>query len=100
MSILGSFGGMQEGDPHTPWQPHKLPCLCLPALLSHSCLDPRTWYTVYVSTSDVRGAGTDADVHIALWGSQGSSGSIQLPSQPQQYQRGQRDRFRCAAPYR
>jgi hypothetical protein len=66
---------------------------CLLCLLTR-CLDPKTWYTVYITTSDVRSAGTDADVHIALTGSQGSSGRVDLPSQPQQYQRGQRDKTR------
>lgn len=59
-----------------------------------SCLEAKAWYTVYITTSDIRGAATDADVHIALSGSQGSSGVVALPSQPEQYQRGQRDKFR------
>lgn len=62
---------------------------------SCSCLDSKAWYTLYITTTDIRGAGTDADVHIALSGSQGSSGVVALPSQLQQYQRGQRDKFRC-----
>jgi hypothetical protein len=72
-----------------------LPCLLI---LSTSCLDPKTWYMVFITTSDIRSAGTDADVHIALTGTQGSSGRVDLPCQPQQYQRGQRDktRYRCA----
>lgn len=64
---------------------------------ARSCLDAKLWYTLHITTSDIRGAGTDADVHIALSSSQGSSGIVALPSQPQQYQRGQRDKFRCGA---
>lgn len=61
-----------------------------------SCLNPKVWYTLHITTSDIRGAGTDADVHIALTGSQGSSGVVDLTSRPQQYQRGQTDKFRYA----
>jgi lipoxygenase homology domain-containing protein 1 len=49
---------------------------------------------VHVTTGDTRGAGTDADVHIALSGSQACSGIIRLPSTQEHFARGQRDSFR------
>jgi hypothetical protein len=84
---------LHSPPPGTKSLPETYDCVvCRPTC---SCLDAKVWYTLHITTSDIRGAGTDADVHIALTGSQGSSGIVALPSQPQQYQRGQRDKFRC-----
>ncbi len=43
--------------------------------------DPRAFksqYRVTVTTSDIRGAGTDADVFIQLFGDEGETGKIKL----------------------
>ena len=54
----------------------------------------KAWYSISLVTSDVKGAGTDADVHVALVGAAGSSNRITLPSKPEHFERGQRDTFR------
>jgi hypothetical protein len=71
---------------------YLLPVVCVQC----SDLGSKVWYTLHVSTSDVRGAGIDADVYVALVGSDGSSDKIQLPSKPEHFERGSRDTFRCA----
>jgi hypothetical protein len=75
---------------------HVTPALLRPPSPRHSALPPKAWYVLHISTSDLRGAGSDADMHVALSGAQGTSGRINLPSRPEQFQRGQRDTFRCA----
>ena len=54
-------------------------------------------YTIAVETADVRGASTDADVHIALIGDAGSTGRLELrhaAGQPSEWlQRGRTDVF-------
>jgi hypothetical protein len=42
----------------------------------------------------MRGAGTDADVHVQLVGAAGSSERVVLDSKPEQFERGSRDTFR------
>jgi hypothetical protein len=59
-----------------------------------SCLSAKVWYKVAVVTSDMRGAGTDADVSMTLIGTEGSSQRVQLPSNPELFERGNRDEFR------
>ncbi|WIA17082.1 hypothetical protein OEZ85_013981 [Tetradesmus obliquus] len=63
-------------------------------LQAATALGSKVWYTLHISTSDVRGAGTDADVHVVLVGSDGSSDRVQLPSKPEHFERGSRDTFR------
>jgi hypothetical protein len=46
-----------------------------------------------VVTSDVKGAGTDADVYVELQGRNGSTGKMQLPSRPEHFERGGSDFF-------
>lgn len=50
-----------------------------------------------VVTSDVRFAGTDADVFIKLHGSAGSSGALQLENAADNFERGRTDVFHVAA---
>lgn len=57
-------------------------------------LGARAWYVLYLTTADERGAGTDADVHIRLEGSQADTGRMLLPSGPEHFERGHRDKFR------
>jgi hypothetical protein len=45
-------------------------------------------YKVVVTTSDIRGAGTDADVTLVLYGSQGDSGEQRLESSANDFERG------------
>lgn len=53
-----------------------------------------TYYTFKVSTSDLRGAGTDSDVHVALHGDLGDTPTTTLPSRPEHFERGLTDTFR------
>lgn len=66
-------------------------------LLSRELINP-VWYTVAVCTSDRRGASTDADVFLTLHGAAGTSPRVKLPSQSEDFERGQRDVFRLELP--
>lgn len=46
-----------------------------------------------MATSDVRGAGTDADVLLTLYGDKGDSGPLSLESSANNFERGQVDTF-------
>ncbi|CAG9464667.1 unnamed protein product [Pedinophyceae sp. YPF-701] len=50
-------------------------------------------YDVRVYTSDKRGAGTDADVHVSLKGDWGFIGESMLPAKGKAFQRNKRDEF-------
>ena len=55
-----------------------------------------TTYHVYVYTGDKFGAGTDADVHIQLYGDQDDTGTINLKSSKthkNKFERNQMDEF-------
>lgn len=43
-----------------------------------------------VVTSDIKGAGTDADVYVELQGKNGNTGRIFLPSKLEDFERGSR----------
>eukprot|EP00775_Hariotina_reticulata_P013433 gene13433-13561_t len=68
-------------------------------LYASSCLSAKVWYKVAVVTSDLRGAGTDADVSLTLVGAEGTSQRVQLPSNPELFERGSRDEFRLHLSY-
>ncbi len=55
-------------------------------------------YVFYVTTSDIRGAGTDAEVFVTLHGETGDTPTTILPSQLEHFERGQTDRFRYVRP--
>lgn len=57
-----------------------------------------TNYTFKITTSDIRGAGTDADVHVALHGDLGDTPSTLLPSRPEHFERMQTDEFNLQLP--
>ncbi len=46
-------------------------------------------YKVVVATSDVRGAGTDADVYVTLYGALGDTGERRLDNAANNFERGQ-----------
>jgi hypothetical protein len=50
-------------------------------------------YQVTVVTSDVRGAGTDADVMLTMVGDKGSAGPFKLDDSKNNLERGQTDTF-------
>jgi lipoxygenase homology domain-containing protein 1 len=52
---------------------------------------------VIVRTGDVRGAGTDANVFIALHGKKGSTGSFFLETSSNNFERGACDEFAIRA---
>ncbi|GLC44364.1 hypothetical protein PLESTF_000049800 [Pleodorina starrii] len=55
-------------------------------------------YRVEVQTSDVRGAGTDSDVSIVVFGSTGDTGTRQLESSANDFERGKLDTYFFTAP--
>ncbi|KXZ51726.1 hypothetical protein GPECTOR_11g173 [Gonium pectorale] len=56
-------------------------------------------YHFYIHTSDIRGAGTDADVFVVLHGEHGDTPVTVLPSQLEHFERGQCDMFRLELPH-
>eukprot|EP00899_Mesostigma_viride_P006814 jgi/Mesvir1/16133/Mv08410-RA.4 len=55
-------------------------------------------YRIVVATSDLRGAGTDANVSIKLFGLEGETHSIHLSSSKDDFERGHVDEFFASAP--
>ena len=56
-------------------------------------------YRLHITTGSMRGAGTDADVHISLHGSAGTTAAVTLPSRPEHFERGRRDSFVLQLPW-
>ncbi|KAG2501257.1 hypothetical protein HYH03_001064 [Edaphochlamys debaryana] len=56
-------------------------------------------YHFHVYTSDIRGAGTDADVFVVLHGELGDTPVTFFPSQLENFERGSVDKFRLLLPY-
>ncbi len=50
-------------------------------------------WDVYVHTSDLKGAGTDSNVYLTLYGSQGKSDLIWLEDRSDKFERGQTDKL-------
>uniref|UniRef100_A0A7S3VHN2 PLAT domain-containing protein n=1 Tax=Dunaliella tertiolecta TaxID=3047 RepID=A0A7S3VHN2_DUNTE len=55
-------------------------------------------YKVLVQTSDIRGAGTDSDIFICLFGPKGDSGERLLDSSANDFERGKLDTFMFSGP--
>ncbi|KAF5837533.1 hypothetical protein DUNSADRAFT_4226 [Dunaliella salina] len=55
-------------------------------------------YKVLVQTSDIRGAGTDSDIFIRLFGPKGDSGERLLDSSANDFERGKLDTFMFSGP--
>ena len=55
--------------------------------------DPQHLYAVTIVTSDIKGAGTDADVTLSFMGSKGSSGEHRLDDSKNNFERGMVDSF-------
>ena len=64
----------------------------LPPVLSPSPQET-TQYELTVYTSDIRGAGTDAEVYLTLSGDHGSAEEIKLYNGPKNFSRGAVDKF-------
>lgn len=73
--------------------PHIPVCACVCVCVDSGLLR-KGFYTFLVTTSDQRGAGTDADVHVSLHGEDGDTPTTMLPSRPEHFERGQTDSFR------
>ena len=64
-----------------------------PDLTFHACLQKTAQYDLTLYTSDIRGAGTDADVYLTLSGDNGSADEIKLYNGPQNFARAATDKF-------
>lgn len=63
-------------------------------------LSTATSYNVYVKTGDVRNAGTDAKVHLKIFGSKNDTENIHLrnaESTSNKFERGRMDHFKLEA---
>ena len=69
-------------------------------LLCFVCFLAATSYQVSVKTGEIRLAGTDANVHIKIFGDKGDTGTLQLKnadSSKNKFERGRTDIFRLEA---
>ena len=66
---------------------------CVPSLLSHNA--PSLSRQVLVRTSDVRGAGTDADVFLTVYGPKGDTGERELAASGNNFERNKVGRVVC-----
>lgn len=55
-------------------------------------------YEIEVHTGDVRGAGTDANVFVVLYGKEGKSEEFWLRSKTDNFERNEVDKFKVAMP--
>ena len=53
-----------------------------------------TVWNVWVWTSDMRGAGTDANVFMTLYGDKGKTDEVQLGNATDNFEQGQLDKFK------
>lgn len=51
-------------------------------------------WNVWVWTSDMRGAGTDANVFITLYGEKGKADEVQIGNATDNFEQGQLDKFK------
>lgn len=51
-------------------------------------------YNVWVSTSNERGAGTDANVFLTIYGKKGKTDEIQIGNATDNFEQGQLDKFK------
>jgi len=56
-------------------------------------------YVVHTFTGDVRGAGTDANVYVTLFGDRGDSGRKVLDNNENNFERSQKDTFNVVCPH-
>ena len=56
-------------------------------------------YTVHCFTGDKRYAGTDANVHVTLFGEKGDSGQLILDNKKNNFERGKKDTFNLECPH-
>ncbi len=94
--VTHSGSGLEAGFRHGNWldQKHGLEVLLGPAGSAGAAGPPaEVAYEVAVFTSDVRGAGTDANVFIELHGDKGSVGQMRLESGANNFERDQCDVF-------
>ncbi|CAH1787210.1 unnamed protein product [Owenia fusiformis] len=54
----------------------------------------KTTWTAFIHTSDIRGAGTDANVFIVVYGDKGKSDDIYLDNKSDNFESGQLDKFK------
>jgi hypothetical protein len=81
-----------------PSQPESLQQTLLPAGTDALPGAGLLQYEVVVYTSDLRGAGTDANVSVELLGAQERSGPLRLDTSADNFERGRRDVFSVRAP--
>ncbi|GIL99379.1 hypothetical protein Vretimale_4546 [Volvox reticuliferus] len=92
-------GGTADGSallPRTPLSPpsrSRSPSRPSSAAGSHEARVETARYGVVVKTSDVRGAGTDADVLLTIYGSKGDTGERLLSNGTYNFERGQVSTF-------
>lgn len=54
---------------------------------------------MWIWTSDLPGAGTDADIAFQVYGSKGKSDEIKLDNKTDNFEQGQVDKFMVSIPY-
>eukprot|EP00047_Mylnosiga_fluctuans_P014195 m.36272 g.36272 ORF g.36272 m.36272 type:complete len:2392 (+) comp5381_c0_seq2:48-7223(+) len=70
----------------------------LPDADTLEAVEAKVPYEVQVQTSDVKGAGTDANVYVAVYGDKGKTDEIYLDNKTNNFERGQLDVFKIEIP--
>ena len=81
---------------HDDWLDGKTPSVVLRT--SDPAKAATCRYVIETLTSDLRGAGTDAGVSIALFGEKGETGALPLENSADNFRRGKKDVFHVDAP--
>ena len=71
-------------------------CKLFPSSILINVLFSATSYDVSLKTGDIRGAGTDANVFVQIYGEQGDTGKLQLrtaENTKNKFERGRTDQF-------
>ena len=71
-------------------------CKLFPSSILINVLFSATSYHVSLKTGDIRGAGTDANVFVQIYGEQGDTGKLQLrtaENTKNKFERGRTDQF-------
>ena len=80
----------------TPLKPNQI-CVFAYVDFCSSISDLENIWNVSVHTSDLRGAGTDANVFFVLYGDKGKSEEIELANESNNFERGNVDNFKVDA---
>ncbi|KAG1672531.1 hypothetical protein FOA52_002840, partial [Chlamydomonas sp. UWO 241] len=100
ISVLDTVRGVETVFPCGEWLEPKDPMSLCQTLLPRGVDGSKgslLQYDVTVYTSDIRGAGTDADIFLEMWGDKDHTSGIRLDTSANDFERGSKDTFKPKA---